>query len=170
MHRLIEEHLEEILSGAALPASHPAREHLKSCEECSEEVSAFEEHAALFRSLRAPAETAREPQPGFYARVRERIEAQKPVSIWDVFASSVFGRGLAAASLALVVLMGAFLFTAEAGPQALATRGVVTETYPMLPDSDFPDEVFAMPAMARYSAADTNRGAVLVNLATYRER
>ncbi len=174
MHRLIEEHLEEVLSGAGLPASHPAQAHLASCSECLEEIGEMREQAALLATLRAPlpnteeAELA-EPRPGFCARVWERIEARKPVSIWETFANSLFGRGLAAASLAVLLTMGAYLVNSElvAPPQPSAARDVVRETYPMLPAADFPDEVLAMPTMA---SADTNRGAVLMNLVTYHGR
>lgn len=176
MHRLIEEHLEEVLAGAGLPARHPAQAHLKVCTECREEVGEMRQQSALLASLRAPASGTgeadlAEPRPGFYARVWERIEAQRPVSIWDAFAASLFGRGLAAASLALLLAMGAYLMDTElsAPPQASAARDVVRETYPMLPAADFPDEVLAMPA-GPYAAADINRGAVLMNLVTYHGR
>ena len=177
MHRLIEEHLEEVLSSAGLPASHPAQAHLASCGECREEVGEMRQHAVLLASLRGPAPDTKEaelaePRPGFYARVWERIEAQKPVSIWDSFAESLFGRGLAAASLAVMLTMGAYLVNSEltAPREPSAARDVVRETYPMLPAADFPDEVLAMPTMGRYAAADTNRGAVLMNLVTYHGR
>lgn len=164
MHRLIEEHLEDILSGAGLPEAHPARRHLNGCAECRSEVELYSEQSALLRSLRAPQEI--EPRPGFYARVWERIEAQRPASIWDVFAASVMGRGLAMASLALMVAMSAFLFTTESRPQ---TFGAGT-TFQILPGRDFPEEVLAVPALDSFTAADSQRGAVLVSLATYRER
>lgn len=174
MHRLIEDHLEELLSPAGFSATHPARKHLESCEECRTEIGEMREHAALLAGLRAEdaeAERAEElaMRPGFYARVWERIEAQRPVSIWESFALSAFGRGLAAASLAVMMSMGAYLVNAEvtANPQTTASHEVVRQTYPMLPAADFPDEVFAVPARGIQPTADATRGAVLMSLVSY---
>jgi predicted anti-sigma-YlaC factor YlaD len=167
MHRVIEEHLEEVLAGAGLPASHPAQQHLQVCPPCREVVGAMREQSGLLRELGQAQEA--EPPAGFYARVWERIEAQRPASIWEVFASSLMGRGLAAASLALMLTMGGFLVSSEsAAPQSLDAQAVVANTYPMLPASDFPDEVFAMPSL--YAAAGSGRGAVLVDLVSYQGR
>lgn len=167
MHRLIHEHLEEILS-TGLPEAHPAQQHLKACAECRSEVNLYSEQAALLRSLRAPQQI--EPRPGFYARVWERIEAQRPASVWDVFAASVMGRGLAVASLALMVIMSAFLFTSEGRLHRMGASGPAIQAYPILPGSGVPEEVLAVASLDRYAAADNQRAAVLVNLATYRER
>jgi predicted anti-sigma-YlaC factor YlaD len=168
MHRPVEDHLEDVLSGAGLSQDHPALKHLEICEECRLLVGMMREHSALLREWRVPAEV--EPDPGFYARVRQRIETQRPVSIWNLVADSMFGRAMATASLALVMLAGAYLVSAERSSGVPTSRGLLRETYPVLPAADFPDEVFAMPASARYASVDFDRGAVLMNLATYREQ
>jgi hypothetical protein len=149
MHRLIQEHLEEVL--AESNPTGPAATHLSQCAQCCDEVSALREQASLLRSLRAP-EIAPNIRPGFYARVMERIEAQRPISIWELFFDSAFGRRIAIGAMALTVLFSVYLVSSEhyadqpitvnvsADDQILSTTG--------LPDKD----------------------AVLVNLVTYREQ
>jgi predicted anti-sigma-YlaC factor YlaD len=108
MHREIYDHLEDVLSGAP-PDS--AAKHLRECDECRSKVASMAGQAALIRQLKAPVEV--EPHPGFYARVLERIEAEGPVSIWNLFAESAFGKRIAVASLALALLLGIYLVSAE---------------------------------------------------------
>jgi predicted anti-sigma-YlaC factor YlaD len=153
-----------------LSGDHPALKHLETCQECRLMVGAMREQNQLLRNWQAPAEL--KPPAGFYARVQQRIEAQKAASIWNLFAESVFGRTLATASLALVLLAAGYVIASERAsqPAPTLTRGLLEETYPMLPAADFPAEVFAMPATARYASADFNRAAVLVNLVSYQEQ
>jgi hypothetical protein len=108
MHREIYERLEEVLSGTP-PDS--AEKHLQQCPECRDEVGSMRTQAALVRQLKAPDEA--EPRPGFYARVLERIEAEGPGSIWNIFVESAFGRRIAVASFALALLLGAYLVSIE---------------------------------------------------------
>ncbi len=98
----------------------------------------------MLRALRAP--QTEDPRPGFYARVMERIEAQRPVSIWQLF-DSAFGRRIAIASMAMAVLFSVYLVSSErlaAPPQPTGS----TLAQAGLPDKD----------------------TVLVNLVTYREQ
>lgn len=168
MHRLTEDHLEEILTGGGLAADHPAMLHLDSCQECREIVSLMLGQNGLLHSLRAPSEI--DPFPGFYARVMDRIDAQRPVSIWNIFEQSWLGRVLAPAALGLVLLMGGVLAYTESANSQLAAQEVVRETYPVLPAADFPDEVFDVSSMPRYANATMDRGAVFINLASYQGR
>jgi predicted anti-sigma-YlaC factor YlaD len=115
MHGLIKERLEEYLKGvpgARVPAEF--QQHLKTCRACRDELGLIEEQAALLQVLRAPREV--EPRVGFYARVMDRIEveAQQKASFWNVFMEPVFGRRLAVASLALMLILGTFLAFTEA--------------------------------------------------------
>jgi predicted anti-sigma-YlaC factor YlaD len=73
MHRIIRDHLEEVLAGPGSAPKHPAGEHLAACAECREQVAAMREQAAVLRQFHAESEP--EPRPGFYARVMDRIEA-----------------------------------------------------------------------------------------------
>src|ERR1700722_2118705 len=109
MHRSIRDHLEEVLAGSRDGATGEHRDHLRNCEDCGGEVEAMREQALLVRDLRSEGE----PRPGFYARVMERIENEGPVSIWNVFIESTFGRRIAMASMALAILLGVYVVTVE---------------------------------------------------------
>lgn len=183
MHREIYDHLEEILSGAP-PDS--AAKHLHQCEECRAKVAAMAGQAALLRALKAPREV--EPRPGFYARVLERIEAEGPVSIWNLFAESPFGKRIAVASLALALLLGIYLVSAErraepmvagestqqvcAAPACDAVAAGVSpsvSSVSVVPGEDAPGAI-----LTRLDQDQPNQNQpdddMLVNLVTYREQ
>src|SRR4029077_8850571 len=111
MHREIRDHIEDVLRGGNTLKY--AREHLAQCGECRTEVQDMQEQTALIRELRAPEDFAADLRPGFYARVMERIEAEGPISIWNLFIESAFGRRIAVASLALALLIGVYVVTSE---------------------------------------------------------
>jgi predicted anti-sigma-YlaC factor YlaD len=172
MHRIIRDHLEEVLSGTASAPEHPAAEHLAVCEGCREEVAAMLEQAAILRQCRAESEA--EPRPGFYSRVMERIEAQAPLSVWTLFFDSMFGRRIALASLALALLIGVYVISSEqmpdpeiAGVDGLAP-GLVTNLEPN-GVTDLPAD-FVFTGQPRLVAGAPDQDAVLVNLVTYREQ
>ena len=154
MHRLIQDHLEEVLGSR----SHSAAEaHLAECRECREEISSMRQQAALLRTWKAP-EVAEElaPRPGFYARLMERIEAQRPVSIWQIFSDSAFGRRIAIASMALALLLSVYLVSSErAAADPMHAAFVAGED---------------QPGMTMSRAGLTDKDTVLVNLVTYREQ
>jgi anti-sigma factor RsiW len=156
MHRRVRDHIESVLAGSELEAS--CRRHLEQCRECSEQVAAMREQANLFRALSAPPEV--EPQAGFYARVRERIESETPASIWSLFFDSAFARRVALASVAFTLLIGIYLVSSEriAEPKVVIAAPV--------------DWVFssAAPSVGESAAGIPDRDAVLVNLVTYREQ
>jgi predicted anti-sigma-YlaC factor YlaD len=158
MHRLIRDHLEEILAGSkAEPA---VGEHLRDCEECRSGVAAMREHAGLLHELRAPVVPEAEPRPGFYARVMERIEAQSAVSVWNLFFESSFGRRIAIASMALALLLGVYLVTSEQTAEATIVAAPATQ---LLPGEDGPGQVLA-------PSGAPDQDSVLVNLVTYQEQ
>jgi hypothetical protein len=168
MHRIIRDHLEEVLSG---PGSAP--EHLAGCEECREEIAAMREQAAVLRQCRAESEL--EPRPGFYARVMDRIEAQTPLSVWTLFFDSMFGRRIALASLALALLIGVYVISSEqmpdpqiAGVDGLPQALLVTNLEPN-GVTDLPPD-FVLSGQSRMAAGAPDQDAVLVNLVTYREQ
>lgn len=119
MHREVLDQMENVLSAARTPpvytaASASAWAHLAGCEACRGELAAMKAQAQGIRSLRTPKEFEDlEPRPGFYARVMERIEAEGPVSIWNLFMESPFGRRIAVASFALALLLGVYLISSE---------------------------------------------------------
>ena len=172
MHRIIRDHLEEVLSGTASAPEHPAAEHLAACEGCREEVAAMREQAAVLRQCRAESET--EPRPGFYARVMERIEAQAPLSVWTLFFDSMFGRRIALASLALALLIGVYVISSEqmSGPEIAGVDGLPTGLVTNLEPNgvtDLPAD-FVFTGQPRLVAGAPDQDAVLVNLVTYREQ
>lgn len=148
MHRLIQDRLEEVLAESNPNGSDPAAAHLAECAECREEVSALRHHSAMLRSLRVNDDTLA-PRPGFYARVMERIEAQRPIDIWQLFSDSAFGRRLAVVSVALVLVFSFYLVSSE----RYAPVTVTVDDQPSISHAGLPDK-------------DT----VLVDLVTYREQ
>jgi hypothetical protein len=180
MHRIIRDHLEQVLAGPGAAPEHPAGKHLTECEECRDRVTAMREQAAILRQLRAAEADLMEPRAGFYARVMERIEAQGPSSVFTLFFDSLFGRRIAMASLALALLLGVYVISSEqmsdpetAGingpPQAALVSNLASDLSQDLPGV-FADGVFSDNAQPRLVTGAPDQDAVLVNLVTYRER
>ena len=115
MHRVVQDQIERMIAQKQGDphASAAASAHLADCAECREEMQTMEAHARLLRQLRPPQGFDGEPRAGFYARVMERIEAEGPVSIWNLFMESPFGRRIAVASLAFAVVLGVYLVSSE---------------------------------------------------------
>jgi hypothetical protein len=152
MHRIIQDHLEEVLAGSNPKELSPAAAHLAECAECREEVSALRSHSAMLQTLRANDDNLA-PRPGFYARVMERIEAQRPIDIWQLFFDSVFGRRIAMASVALALLFSFYLVSSERLAQPVTIS--VDEDHP---------------GMTLSAAGLPDKDTVLVDLVTYREQ
>lgn len=117
MHQVILDRLEEYLAGT--PSSREFTAHLESCSACRTEVSKMQELSSAFQALRAPEEIAQ--PPGFYARVAQRVEQQRPRSFISFFSlDPVFGKRVAFASLMTLAVLGSYLITREteysAGP------------------------------------------------------
>jgi hypothetical protein len=151
MHRLIQDHLEEVLAESNPQQLTPAAAHLAECGECREEISGLRAHAAMLRTLRVNDDTLA-PRPGFYARVMERIEAQRPIDIWQLFFDSVFGRRIAVASVALALLFSLYLVSSERLAQPVT---ISVEDHP---------------GMTLSAAGLPDKDTVLVDLVTYREQ
>ncbi len=167
MDRRIEENLEGYLRGSLDPRGRAEiDEALGQDEESRRMVDLFEKHARMMRTLRAPSEF--DPAPGFYARVMERIEAQRPTSIWNLFLEPRFFHRLAYASAALLVLMGVLLVAPANEESALAAQPVGVEQFLAQdvcngPGCSDPTSVMASQQL------ESNREAVLVTLTTYGE-
>src|SRR5689334_14719092 len=173
MHRIIRDHLEEVLNGLGSAPEHPAVKHLMDCEDCRDTVAAMREQAAMLWQWLGGADG--EPRPGFYARVIDRIEAQSG-SAWALFFDSLFARRIALASLALALLLGAYVVSSErmSPPEIVAVSGVaqsalvpgqVSDLTRDLPVGDLID--YGQP---RVVTGTPDQDAVLVNLVTYREQ
>jgi len=162
MHREIRDHIENVLAG-----SEP--EHLAVCEECRSEVQGMQEHTALLRELRAPESFVAEPRAGFYARVMERIEAEGPISIWNLFIESAFGRRIAVASMALAILLGVYLVTSERSAEDPMVAVQQVQLQPLVVvGEDGPARIITQ--MDQSPAGQSSEDAVLADLVSYQEQ
>lgn len=154
MHRLIKERFEGYLEGALLAGEQREFEqHLEACGECRREFELLRRHSALLRGLR-PVETV-EPVPGFYARLQDRIEAQRRSSIWYSFLQPSLVRQLAYSGVVALMLLGAYILTESSErPVPLAPEAEIVAT-------DQSAE------MGRDRSRD--RDTILVTLATYED-
>lgn len=149
----VREGLESYLAGK--PDANLLR-HIEQCAPCRELTNQLKAQSLLFRSLRVEEEV--EPAPGFYARVLERIEAQRGTnSIWAVFLEPLFGRNLIVASAVLTVLLGVFLFTSPKEEEEFTAS---------IPEQILVEE--GPPAMQMVDH-EADRNAVFVQLTTYKE-
>ncbi len=160
MHQPIKDNLEEYLKGSARQIPQEFHAHLAACEECASELRLLETQAKMLRTLRSENVA---PQPGFYARVLERIEEQGRSSVWSVFLLPSFGRRLAIASAALVILLGTYLVATEPGGRDIAlTPAVVSTDMPAAPQA-------TTNAQQDSLQQQRERNAVLVDLASYHQ-
>ncbi len=169
MHREIRDHIEDVLRGG--DTLKDAREHLSRCDECRTELQGMQEQTELMRELRAPEDFAADLRPGFYARVMERIEAEGPISIWNLFIESAFGRRIAVASLALALLIGVYVVTSERSAEdatiALQSPQVSGEQT-IVAGEDAPAREITR--VDQSQTDQSSQDAVLANLVTYREQ
>lgn len=124
MHDVVLNGLEEYLSGSA---RRDFQAHLDECTECRREVEEFSGISGLLTALHA--EEAPAVEPGFYFRVTQTIEAQKPApSPWSLISiGAAFGRRVAFASLMMLALAGGLLISRESsiGPEEAAQPGPI---------------------------------------------
>jgi len=178
MHREIRDRIEDVLTGSqalARPAqfaegssSDAVREHLAQCDECRAEVRGMQEQKTLLRELRAPDDFAADLRPGFYARVMERIEAEGPISIWNLFIESAFGRRIALASLALALLIGVYVVTSERSAEVPMIAVQEAQQPLVVVGEDGPARVIMQ--MDQSSAGQSSQDAVLGDLVSYQEQ
>jgi putative copper export protein len=91
-----------------------------------------------------------------------RIENQAPASVWSIFLQPSFGRRLAIASAALVVLLGTYLISTEPGSPTVALAPTVATDTVSAPasESGVPQDSLQQ---------QRQRDAVLVDLASFHE-
>jgi len=157
MHEPIKGNLEDYLNGCREKIPREFHAHIEACEDCANELKLLELHSGMLRALRAAEEC--EPRAGFYARVMDRIEGERRSSIWSVFLEPHFGRRLAMASAALILLLATYLVTTEPGGVALAPQPAVILT------NTSADALLQQDTLEQQQQRD----AVLVNLASYHE-
>ena len=180
MHRIIRDHLEQVLADAEPAPEHPAGKHLAECEECRDAVAAMREQAAMLRQWRvAIAEMSEvEPRPGFYARVLERIEAQTPsFRLYAVLRLSVWPparHGCRWPWRCCWVSMWFHRNRSRSRKLPVSMHRRKRRSCPpgfrlILPDV-FSDGGFSGDAQTRLVTGAPDQDAVLVNLVTYREQ
>lgn len=152
MQQPIRGKLEDYLSGMDEENRREFDALLAEDDESRRQVEEMQRHSNLLRTLRAPDEM--DPSPGFYARVMDRIESERPVSVWDVFLEPMFAKRVAYASLALLLVLGFLTVSVETGPDVYASSPEVILS-----------EAPVSPALGVDQQRDRN--VVLVNLATY---
>ena len=153
MHQPIQDSLEDYLSGRLSGERLAAFEaQLNMSAEDRATVELIERQAKALRSLKVEAE----PAPGFYARVMDRIEAQRGVSLWALFLEPVFGKRLAFGALAFFVLLSGVAFTSSS-----SDNGVVA--------SAVPEQVLVFHEGESNAVSDVqhDRGVVLATLASW---
>ena len=171
MHEPIKASLEDYLNGGRERIPKEFHAHLRACASCASELKLLEMQSKMLHALRsaqdlAPAEGLdMEPRPGFYGRVIERIEDQRRSSIWSVFLEPRFGRRLAVASAALILMLATYLVSTEPGGIVLAPQSAVALTSQSVSDIDIPDSAVQQDSPAQQQQRD----AVLVDLASYHE-
>ena len=155
MHQPIQDYLEDYLSDPddrGIP--NDFHSHIASCGECAAEIRGLSLHHELLRGLRAPESVG--PGPGFYAQVMARIEEQRGKdNFWSLLLEPAFGRRLAFACAAFVLVMGTYLVSSEPRGQHFATPSGVVAQDPGNFDNG--------------SVAPQQRDAVLVNLVSFQE-
>lgn len=157
MHRPIRDYLEVYLKDPrdhAIPSEFHT--HLAVCESCAQTLETLSTQASQLRFLSADA--AAEPRPGFYARVVNRIDAERDstmTSFWSPFLVPGFGRRVVIASGVLVLALGTYLISTEPGDTNVMPSLAVTQEHTMQTTDG--------------AVRPQDRDAVLVNLASYHE-
>ncbi|MFN0167848.1 MAG: anti-sigma factor family protein [Bryobacteraceae bacterium] len=122
MHQLIQDGLEEYLSGTLDSASRGRFDaHLKECPMCREQMEEMNQLSSLLQSLRDPAPETVTPAAGFYARVSMRIEQEQDVSIWSLLLQPLFAKRVALASLLFLAMVGGLVLSGEPESMGLPT-------------------------------------------------
>ncbi len=105
MHSILTNNLENYLDGHLPPAVQRSLEdHLSGCDGCRQAVEEARETSRWLRELATT--DGPTPPPGFYLKVRERIESARGFSFWGVLIPAF--RQLAFVALMLVALLASY--------------------------------------------------------------
>ncbi len=165
MDRHIQDNLERYLHGLDRMQADGRREEFEqqltgADEETRQLVKLMAAQARMMRSLRADVdEDELMPEPGFYARVLQRIDVQRPISIWNLFVEPQFFHRLAFATFTLLFLLGVTFFSSNLLPEA-----------PMQAHSE-PEVILAQPEPTPVTSVNQSEGrdAMLQQLTVYSE-
>lgn len=115
MHSILSENLENYLDGRLPRADRTSLEaHLEGCLSCREALEEARQSSVLVKALFDvdDSDNTLQPAPGFYVKVRERIEAAQALSRWWILHPAF--RQVAFASVMLVALVGGYSWTLHA--------------------------------------------------------
>ncbi len=109
MHPVVRNYLEAHLDGSLLPpARRELESHLRDCATCRKDV---EEARLTNEWMQALVTELMMPAPGFYARVRARVESEGS-QVWPFWQlMPVFSRQLGFALFATLMLLSGYFFT-----------------------------------------------------------
>jgi anti-sigma factor RsiW len=154
MHEVIQNGLEEYLSGAV---RRDFQAHLEQCDGCRREVmefSAISGAFSVFKEDAAPEAEAPLAAPGFYYRLSQNLEARKAASPWSIFSvNAAFGRRVAFGSLMTLAVLGGLLVSREAdfgGPEQAAPEAIMALHDGMVPHEPGSDRDRMMLTLATY--------------------
>ena len=166
MNRQIENNLEAYLSGSldAAGLADFRRAVQDSDADTKLVIAGMEKQSRFIRSALRPEETV-EPGPGFYARVMDRIEAQRAASpFWAAFLEPLFFKRLVMASATLMMLLALTLFTGSQDDMAIAAG---TDQPPHVIMATDPEPMLTVTTVT--DGASQGRDVVLGDLTTYQE-
>lgn len=136
MDSFLRDILEDYLSGnLSRPQKARLEAHLAEHPEAAEQLEDLRWTSRLVGELRAPEDAPVGPEPGFYARVMQRLDEQHEEPFWAFLLQPVFMRRLAFGSLMWLALVGGYVVTfgdAEQDARRMA-EAVLTEQ----PSSDY---------------------------------
>ena len=109
MHSVVRSHLESYLDGSLRPASRAGLEaHLRGCDGCQKELEEARTTKEWMQTLVAEPGL---PLPGFYQRVRARVQAEAG-QVWPFWQlMPAFGQQLGYAVAMTLLLAASYLFT-----------------------------------------------------------
>jgi anti-sigma factor RsiW len=107
MDSFLQEHLEDYLDGRLNELDLAEFERrLNENPEAIAAMALFQETSGLFQAFRVDPSEDLEPAPGFYYRVKERIEAERAESFWSFLLQPVMVRSFAFAAMMWMVMLG----------------------------------------------------------------
>lgn len=107
MDSFLQEHLEDYLDGRLNEQNLAEFERrLTEDAEAVAELAMFQESASLLDAIRVDPADDVEPAPGFYYRVKERIELERGESFWSFLLQPVMVRRFAFAAMMWMAVLG----------------------------------------------------------------
>jgi hypothetical protein len=160
-----------LIDPSAAAAGEFAQRLSQTDAETRREVAEFRQTASLLHQLQSPMEMP-DQAPGFYARVMERIEAERASnSFWSIFLNPQFSRKLLLASAALLALLTLTFFTTENNAGWFGTAAPeLVESRQMPVQEDFATANPSEPIEAGLvSHSESGHDQMLVELASYQQ-